>query len=109
MKMEEFFFTPDYDKWREIPVEIPEEIMRQVDAQWERYNEPSLTQEEYKRLREEDGIRMQGNSPEALFYKLASIRKQPGLASKSLVAELEDALRVCYCGSGKFYMQCHGV
>lgn len=100
------------EKWREKnPVEIPEDIIDIREAIKSKLNDPDLTEAEWSELNRKHAERMQGKSVEDMYYKLATLRdvEKPGyLGLESEIAQVEDKLRQCECGSGKLYMDCHG-
>jgi hypothetical protein len=104
-----FFSSPAYEQWKVQPVIVPEEIQREVDQRWARYDDPSLTREEFERMKAEDRARGEAGTEEAAYFKLALLRKAGKVAPRHVLEELEDSLRSCYCGSGKKYRDCHGA
>ena len=102
----------ELERWRaKNPVEIPEEIIKEREHILSRLEAAVMDNDQsaYEAILSQLNKLNHGTSDQALLYRLVKLRSldaAPGEGVLAQIAQLEDDLRDCWCGSRERTMHC---
>ena len=100
----------DLEVWeQEKPVTIRDDVQKLIERRHSELENPNLDFDRWQELSNEHQKMMTGQTENDLNYQLYIYRQsenEPGFRAK--VCEIEQKLRVCWCGSKISYGWCHG-